>query len=247
MTALLTRLLVKNHTDVQAPRVRRAYGTMVSIVNMLTNVLLFAAKFTVGTLSGSVSITADAVNNLSDAGSQIISFISFRISAKPADREHPFGHARIEYVASMTVAFLVLFIGCELLGSSASTLYHSIFLPETVTEIGRAAFSSCENVKTITIPKTVTNIGEEAFYNCTSLKELVIPEKVTMIGQGAFRLETSMTSLRFESPLGWRSTNSANDWKNLTNGELIDLSNETNNVSNLNVYGLYLYKTTDNV
>lgn len=126
MTNLLTRLFIKNREDVTAPSVRRAYGTMVSIVSMVMNILLFAAKFTVGTLAGSVSITADAVNNLSDAGSQIISLISFRISAKPADREHPFGHARIEYVASMIVSFLILLIGFELLRESVG----KIFAPE---------------------------------------------------------------------------------------------------------------------
>ena len=122
MTDLLSCLFVKNHGDVSDLRVRRSYGTLVSIVSMLLNILLFAAKFTVGTLFGSVSITADAVNNLSDAGSQIISFISFRISAKPADREHPFGHARIEYVASMIVSFLILLIGVELLKESVSKI-----------------------------------------------------------------------------------------------------------------------------
>ena len=124
MTALLIRLFVKDHTNLHSRRVRRAYGTVVSIVNMLTNVLLFAVKFTVGTLSGSLSITADAVNNLSDAGSQVVSLISFRISAKPADREHPFGHARIEYVASMIVSFLVLHIGFDLLRDSVKKILH---------------------------------------------------------------------------------------------------------------------------
>ncbi len=118
MTSLLTKLFIKNRDEVELPRVRRAYGTLVSIVSMVWNIILFAAKFTVGTLTGSVSITADAVNNLSDAGSQVISLISFRISAKPADREHPFGHARIEYVASMIVSFLVLLIGVELFKES---------------------------------------------------------------------------------------------------------------------------------
>ena len=116
--------MIKNRSDVNSPAVRRAYGTMVSIVNMITNVLLFVAKFTVGTIAGSVSITADAVNNLSDAGTQIVSLISFRISAKPADREHPFGHARIEYVASMIVSFLVLHIGFDLLRESVEKIFN---------------------------------------------------------------------------------------------------------------------------
>jgi cation diffusion facilitator family transporter len=129
MTALLTRLFVKNNREVTDPHVGSSYGTLVSVVGIVLNLILFAAKFTVGTLFGSVSITADAVNNLSDAGSQIISLISFRISAKPADREHPFGHARIEYVASMIVSFLILLIGFELIKESISKILDPM-LPE---------------------------------------------------------------------------------------------------------------------
>ena len=126
MTELLSRLFVKNHQDAQNPAVRTAYGTMVSITGIIVNLILFAAKFLVGTLFGAISIVGDAVNNLSDAGTQIISLISFRIAAKPADREHPFGHARIEYVTSMIVSFLVMLVGFELLKSSVS----QIFSPE---------------------------------------------------------------------------------------------------------------------
>ena len=122
MTDLLSRIFIKNHRNTSDVRVRSAYGTLVSMVGIILNVILFAAKFLVGTLFGSVSITADAVNNLSDAGSQIISLVSFRISAKPADREHPFGHARIEYVTSMIVSFLILLIGIELLKESVSKI-----------------------------------------------------------------------------------------------------------------------------
>ncbi|MBQ9132356.1 MAG: cation transporter, partial [Clostridia bacterium] len=129
MTELLSRIFVKNHTDVQNPTVRRSYGTLASITGILLNLLLFASKFLVGTLFGAVSIIGDAINNLSDAGSQIISLISFRISAKPADREHPFGHARIEYVCSMIVSFLVLHIGVDLLRESVSKIF-SPELPE---------------------------------------------------------------------------------------------------------------------
>ena len=97
MTDLLSKLFIKNYKDTANPRVRTAYGTMVSVVGILLNLLLFAAKITVGLLFGAISIIGDAVNNLSDAGSQIISLITFRIAAKPADRKHPFGHGRIEY------------------------------------------------------------------------------------------------------------------------------------------------------
>ena len=118
MTEFLSRLFVRDYRNTSDVRVRRSYGTMVSVVGIVLNVLLFGAKFAVGMITGSVSVRADAINNLSDAGSQIISLISFRISAKPADREHPYGHARIEYVASMIVSFLVLLIGVELLKES---------------------------------------------------------------------------------------------------------------------------------
>ena len=126
MTALLTRLFVKNSADIKDPAVRAAYGTLSGIVGIVVNLILFAAKFAVGTLSGSIAITADAVNNLSDAGSSIISLVTFRISAKPADREHPFGHARIEYVSSMIVSFLILLIGYELLSSSVGKILHPV-------------------------------------------------------------------------------------------------------------------------
>ena len=126
MIELLTRLFVKDWQDTASPVVRGRYGMMVSVTGIVLNLLLFAGKFAVGTLFGSVAIRADAINNLSDAGSQLISLISFRISLKPADREHPFGHARIEYVASMTVSFLILVIGVDLFKESVT----KIFSPE---------------------------------------------------------------------------------------------------------------------
>ena len=126
MTELLSRLFVKNHKDATSPAVRTAYGTMVSITGIILNLILFTAKFVVGSIFGAISIVGDAVNNLSDAGTQIISLISFRIAAKPADREHPFGHARIEYVTSMIVSFLVMLVGFELFKSSIA----QIFSPE---------------------------------------------------------------------------------------------------------------------
>ena len=114
MTKLLTKLFIKDREHVERPAVRRAYGTLSSITGILVNLLLFTIKMIAGTLAGSLAIRADAFNNLSDAGSSVISLVSFKISAKPADRHHPFGHARIEYVASMIVCFLVFFIGIEL-------------------------------------------------------------------------------------------------------------------------------------
>ncbi len=122
MTKLLTRLFVRDHQNTGDATVRGRYGMMVSIVCIVCNLLLCAGKFLFGTLLGSIAMTADAVNNLSDAGSSVVTLVSFRLSAKPADRDHPFGHARIEYVASMIVSFLILSVGVELLTGSVEKI-----------------------------------------------------------------------------------------------------------------------------
>ena len=131
MTKFFFKTFIKDYRDGEknSPEVRRACGSAVSIVGIIANILLAAFKLFAGIISGAISITADAMNNLSDAGSQVVSFISFKISGKPADRDHPFGHARIEYVASMIVSFLVLLVGFELMTDSVG----KIFNPEPTT------------------------------------------------------------------------------------------------------------------
>lgn len=114
MTDFLVKRFIKNSTDVNDPAVRTAYGNLAGAVGIFCNVLLCAAKLAVGTLFGSISITADAVNNLSDASSSVITLVGFRLSAKPADDEHPYGHARIEYLAGLAVSVMILVIGVEL-------------------------------------------------------------------------------------------------------------------------------------
>ena len=118
MTELICRIFIKNK-DRPAPKTREAYGTLAGAVGIILNFILFTIKLLAGVISGSVAIIADALNNLSDAASQVISIISFKISSKPADREHPFGHARIEYVASLTVSMLIIFIAVELFKSDS--------------------------------------------------------------------------------------------------------------------------------
>lgn len=122
MTDLLIKLFVRDYQKPDDSSVRERYGVFSSIVGIITNLLLAAIKLLAGILSFSIAIIADALNNLSDAGSSIISFVSFKIAAKPADKEHPFGHARIEYVSSMIVSFLILIVGFELMTSSISGL-----------------------------------------------------------------------------------------------------------------------------
>ena len=122
MTDLLIKIFIKDHKNTKHASTRRAYGTLASVVGIVLNIILSLVKLAVGVACGSVSITADATNNLSDAGAQIVSLVSFKISAKPADRDHPFGHARIEYVASMIVSFLILHIGFDLLMESVNKI-----------------------------------------------------------------------------------------------------------------------------
>lgn len=122
MTQLLTRLFIKDKDNVSNPAVRESYGTLSSIVGIIVNIILAAIKILAGVLSSSVAIIADAFNNLCDSGTSVITLISFKLSAKPADKEHPYGHARIEYIASMVVSFIIMLVGAELLMDSGKTL-----------------------------------------------------------------------------------------------------------------------------
>ena len=126
MTNLLVRLFVKNSNNTSDPAVRENYGKMASIVCIVLNMVLSAGKIILGLLSGAISVTADGFNNLTDCGSNVVSLISFKVAGKPADKEHPFGHQRIEYISAMIVAFIVLMLAVEL----ASESFNKIFNPE---------------------------------------------------------------------------------------------------------------------
>lgn len=122
MTKLLVRLFVKDYEDVKNSRVRKAYGILGSCVAMCCNLLLFVTKLCVGLFAHSVSVLADAFNNLSDCISNIISFVGVRMADKPADKDHPFGHGRMEYLVSLVVAFLVLEVGFSFLKESVKKI-----------------------------------------------------------------------------------------------------------------------------
>ena len=123
MTELLCKIFIKDRKNIKDAKVRASYGMLASIVGIIFNVILAAGKYTVGVIFGAISLQADGVNNLSDAISQIVSLVSFKIASKPADRDHPFGHARMEYVGSMIVSFFILLIGWELLRGSAEKIF----------------------------------------------------------------------------------------------------------------------------
>ena len=128
MTNLLLRLFVRGYEDPKQPRARSAVGKLSGLVGILCNALLFAMKLAVGTISGSIAITADAMNNLSDATSSVVMLIGFKLAEKPADEHHPYGHARYEYLSGLAVAGMILIIGFEL----AKTSVEKIFTPTPV-------------------------------------------------------------------------------------------------------------------
>ena len=124
MTQLLIRLFIKRPEDTKDPAVRTAYGNLASIVGMACNILLCLGKLTAGTLFGSIAIMADALNNLSDASSNIVSLIGFRLASKAPDAEHPYGHARYEYLAGLVVSVTILAIGLSLGKESIGKVLH---------------------------------------------------------------------------------------------------------------------------
>jgi len=124
MIHLLATLLIKNPNEYHAPDVRKAYGMLCGTVGILFNLLLFGFKLLAGILSGSIAITADALNNLSDAVSSLITLLGFHLAGQKADSEHPFGHGRFEYISGLFVAILILFMAFELIKSSLTKIFH---------------------------------------------------------------------------------------------------------------------------
>lgn len=118
MVTLLSRIFIKNSSDVTNSKVRFAYGTLCSILGIFLNVVLFAIKMIAGTLSGSIAVTADAFNNLSDAFSSVITLIGFKLADQKPDADHPFGHGRFEYISGFIVSGVILLMGFELIKSS---------------------------------------------------------------------------------------------------------------------------------
>lgn len=124
MTNFLVHFFVIDNKNIENQNVRTSYGILASIVGVICNVILFMIKISIGVIMNSISVTADAFNNLSDAASAVISFFGVKLANRPADREHPFGHGRYEYIAALVVAFLVLQVGVSCLQSSFGKILH---------------------------------------------------------------------------------------------------------------------------
>ena len=128
MSDFLVKHFVKNYNMVDNVKVREAYGMLSSIVGIICNIILFSAKFVMGTIVNSISIISDGFNNLSDCASCIVTLFGYKLAAKPADKDHPFGHGRFEYLTSMVIAMVIMLVGVELLTTSVKKIMH----PETV-------------------------------------------------------------------------------------------------------------------
>ena len=129
MVDFLVKKFVRDSERTDDPKVRTAYGILSSVVGIICNVLLFAAKFVIGLILGSMAVTADAFNNLSDAASSVISFVGVKMAEKPADKDHPFGHGRMEYISALIVSFIVIEVGITFLQSSVEKIQK----PEALT------------------------------------------------------------------------------------------------------------------
>ncbi|WMJ85972.1 cation diffusion facilitator family transporter [Anaerocolumna sp. MB42-C2] len=124
MTQLLVKLFVKDYTSTEKSKVRTAYGVLTSIVGIICNIILFGTKLVIGLIINSISVMADAFNNLSDAASSIIGLVGVKLAERPADKEHPFGHGRFEYITAFAVSFLILQVGFSCFKSAFTKILH---------------------------------------------------------------------------------------------------------------------------
>ena len=127
MINLLRRLFIKNYDKIADPSIRQAHGKLASFVGVFSNLLLFVMKILIGFFAGSIAIIGDSFNNLSDMGSSIITLFGFKMASKPADKDHPYGHERFEYISSLVVSIIIIIIGVTLFTESASIFYESLF------------------------------------------------------------------------------------------------------------------------
>lgn len=202
MTDLLIKLFVKNRTDTKSVTVRNNYGNLGSGVGIFANILLSVVKITVGLLSGSLSITADGFNNLSDLGSSLITLLGFKLAGKPADRDHPFGHGRMEYISAFVVAFSILLVGFELLKNSVSALINGTAAP-TFTSTAMAVLAVSIAVKfwmfvfnrkigKIIDSSALTATAKDSLNDCVATAAILISAIIARFVELPFNLDAVM-------------------------------------------------------
>ena len=156
MTEFLVKHFVKDYEKTEKVSVRTGYGILASMVGIFCNVLLFLMKITIGMMIHSISVIADAFNNLSDAGSSIISFIGVKIASKPADKEHPFGHGRMEYIAALVVAFLVLQVGFTFFKDAVGKIKHPQEIEFNLVSVIVLYLFACHCIEVPFIKRTIS-------------------------------------------------------------------------------------------
>lgn len=198
---LLTKLFVKNSDDVKNPEVRASYGNMSGVVGIILNLCLFTAKLITGIVSASISVIADAFNNLSDVGSSVVTFLGFKLANRPADKEHPFGHGRYEYIAGLGISVVILLVGIELLKSSAE----KIFNYAAVTQIN--LLSLCILIVSVAVKlwmyffnKVISKKISSATLNATALDSLTDSVATTIVLIGL--VISKLTGINIDGYLG---------------------------------------------
>ena len=181
MYKLLVNLFVKDNENVKNSKVRKSYGTLASVFGLVTNVLLVVIKLTIGLITSSISIIGDAINNITDSANSIISLFGFKMSSKPADKDHPYGHQRMEYISAFVVSIIVCVLGVELISSS----FEKIFNPDDIP-------NSMNIVIIILAISVFIKIYQSYFYNrvgkkinSTTLKAISIDSRNDVIATSA--------------------------------------------------------------
>lgn len=172
MIALLSSLFIKDRKNYASPKVRQSYGMLCGAVGIGLNILLFFGKWLAGVLSGSIAITADAFNNLSDAGSSIITLIGFKLSGQKPDPEHPFGHGRMEYIAGLFVSVAILIMGFELIKSSIEKLRHPQAIESSPVILGILAASILVKIYMFYYNRSLGKKLESAAMHATAMDSL---------------------------------------------------------------------------
>lgn len=200
MTRLLIRLFIRDSRETENPEVRKRYGIFAGVVGIVTNLLLFAAKIAVGLVFHSIAITADAVNNLSDSGSSIVALAGFKLAAKPADREHPYGHERIEYLSGVIVSMAVAVVGFQLARDSVLKIIHPENTVFSLVSVAVLAVSVAVKVWQSRFYKTVGGIIRSSTLAATSTDSLndVISTSAVLAGT----LVTRFTGFNLDGYMG---------------------------------------------
>lgn len=187
MNDFLCRIFVKDYQNTKDPEVRERYGKFAGIVGILSNVVLCAAKILVGVIAGSIAIIADGINNLADASSSIITLAGFKLASMPEDKEHPYGHARIEYISGMIVSVLIVVVGIELIKSSVDKIMNPsplefswsivvVLLLAILVKIWQAMFNINigKKIKSLTLTATGTDSRNDVIATAVVLISVIV-------------------------------------------------------------------------